>query len=309
MTVVVAAGVLRNYWGQTLIGERVVAGRTLSEFPGGKAVAGESPHAALVRELDEELGIRVEVASPLHSVPFALRGRSARLDAFVVERWRGEVIAREGQPLRWVDSATLPAIDWLPPDVPLLAALRLPRVLAITPDATTIESAIAAVARVIDAGARCIQLRMPSLADAAFRDTAAHALERARSHPAAPLVILNREPAIALELGCDGVHLSRARLFAARERPLPRGMLMTAACHDVAAMVHAVKIGCNALLVSPLRSTATHADALPIGWDGFERIARRSPLPCFALGGLTPADLPRARERGGFGVAGIRGFV
>jgi len=99
----------------------------LWEFPGGKIERGESPEAALCRELAEELGIGV-MPGDLAPVTFASRplgGRHLILMLYRCRRWAGEPRALEAAELRWGDAASLAALPMPPADVPLLAALRL----------------------------------------------------------------------------------------------------------------------------------------------------------------------------------------
>ena len=98
----------------------------LWEFPGGKIQPGETPEAALIRELDEELGIDTEESclAPIAFASHAYAEFHLLMPLFVCRVWRGTPRPREGQQLAWVRPSEMR--DWpMPPaDVPLVAQLR-----------------------------------------------------------------------------------------------------------------------------------------------------------------------------------------
>ena len=103
-------------------------GRNLAglwEFPGGKIEAGETPEAALVRELAEELGIatRPEDFESLAFVSHGFGDFHLVLLLYLCRRWIGVPHGLEGQPLRWEAPEALAALAMPPADVPLCAAL------------------------------------------------------------------------------------------------------------------------------------------------------------------------------------------
>jgi 8-oxo-dGTP diphosphatase len=110
---------------RVLIAERP-AGKPLAgrwEFPGGKIAPGESEGAALARELAEELGIQMRGGSPWMRLRHPYEDRVVELSLWIVERYDGEPLGREGQALRWVDAKALEAADLLEADRPFVEAL------------------------------------------------------------------------------------------------------------------------------------------------------------------------------------------
>jgi 8-oxo-dGTP diphosphatase len=126
--VLVAAVALIDPDGRVLLAQRP-EGKPLAglwEFPGGKVHPGETPEAALIRELDEELGIDV-VASCLAPFTFASHAYPEfhlLMPLYVCRKWSGIVMAREGQQLKWVRPARLGEYPMPPADKPLVAMLR-----------------------------------------------------------------------------------------------------------------------------------------------------------------------------------------
>src|SRR5436309_15138104 len=126
--VLVAAVALIDADGRVLLAERP-AGKHLAgfwEFPGGKVHPGETPEAALIRELHEELGIDTE-ASCLAPFTFASHGYEdfhLLMPLYVCRKWAGIVTAREGQRLKWVRPQQLADYPMPPADKPLVAMLR-----------------------------------------------------------------------------------------------------------------------------------------------------------------------------------------
>ena len=102
----------------------------------------------------------------------------------------------------------------------------------------------------------------------------------------------------------DGVHLTAAALAGAGERPPVR--LVAASCHDAIDVQRAGRLSCDFAVLGPVLPTASHPAAPALGWAGFERIARDSTVPLFALGGMTLADRAAARRAGAHGIAQLR---
>jgi 8-oxo-dGTP diphosphatase len=97
----------------------------LWEFPGGKVEAGESPEAALLRELEEELGVSTKSAclAPLTFASHPYEGFHLLMPLYVCRKWQGTPIAREHSALKWVRPQKLRDYPMPPADEPLIATL------------------------------------------------------------------------------------------------------------------------------------------------------------------------------------------
>ncbi len=126
--VLVAAVALIDADGRVLLAKRpegkAMAG--LWEFPGGKVRASETPEAALVRELREELALDVTESclSPFTFASHRYEGFHLLLALYVCRVWEGTLIPREGQEVKWVRPGRLKDYPMPPADQPLVAMLR-----------------------------------------------------------------------------------------------------------------------------------------------------------------------------------------
>ena len=97
----------------------------LWEFPGGKIEAGETPEAALTREMREELAIEIceRCAAPLTFVSHAYEDFHLLMLLYVCRKWEGIPTPQEGQNTTWKFPRDMAALPMPPADVPLVAAL------------------------------------------------------------------------------------------------------------------------------------------------------------------------------------------
>ena len=124
----VAAVALVDADGRVLLARRP-PGKSMAglwEFPGGKVMAGETPEAALIRELTEELGIDVEASclAPLTFASHSYPDFHLLMPLYACRKWSGIPVAREGQQLAWVRPTRLGDYPMPPADAPLIGMLR-----------------------------------------------------------------------------------------------------------------------------------------------------------------------------------------
>jgi len=305
----VAAGAIQDSLGRILITKRHdhVHQGGLWEFPGGKLEPGETPEQGLARELFEELGIRVRTCRRLIRVHHDYGDRHVLLDVHRVSAYAGKPRGREGQPLAWVHPGDMDPRSFPAADRPIITSLRLPVLYLITGDDPCDRSAFTTrLSRALERGIRIVQLRAHALGDADYARVATDAYAICEQQGAR--LLLNRNPLLVRDLPCHGLHLTSARLTALAHRPLDDGCLVGASCHDAKDLERAADLGLDYVLLSPVQRTASHPDALPLGWDGFAALADGAALPVYALGGLGPRDLDRAFVHCAQGIAAIRGL-
>ena len=124
----VSAVALIDADGRVLLAQRP-EGKSMAglwEFPGGKVEAGETPEAALIRELHEELGINTwkSCLAPLTFASHAYEKFHLLMPLFACRRWEGVPTPREGQTLAWVRPVRLRDYPMPPADIPLIPILR-----------------------------------------------------------------------------------------------------------------------------------------------------------------------------------------
>lgn len=304
----VACGALRDAQGRVLLVERP-PGKIAAlkwEFPGGKIEPGETPRAALDRELDEEINIRVTDARPLTLFTHEYAERKVTLHTFLVTGWEGELHGRESQRLRWEFPHARHGLDVLPTVFPILWALQLPEDYVFTPPDATQASILRDLGR-LQRGA-LLRLRLPRLGRADYADLAQRIIAAAR--PWGLRVVLDRGEAMARQLGAAGVHFPQATLMSLQPNDLAPvyNVMRFASCHDLASLQHAQRMSLDAVVVGPVCRTDSHPGQPPIGWAEFEALVASTPLPVYAIGGLSADDKPQAFAHYAQGIAGISAY-
>ncbi|MGM0516623.1 MAG: thiamine phosphate synthase [Pseudomonadota bacterium] len=317
----IVLGILRepsgHVWAEIRPDDAHLAGQLA--FVGGKRAPGESPREALRRELAEEAGIEVVHARRVASLVWDYPDRRLRLIGFVVTSWRGEPHGREDQRLvrRRLDVAS--RADWIAamPEANrgLVNALVLPRCLAITPPVEAGETVDGWIVRI-----RGALKRLPAEVMVNLRPGTAASVEQWNCLVDAVagsghLPVVNPAGDADFPLGIDpraGLHLNHPRLARVAEPSVAQwqreGRLLTAAAHDGETLARADALELDLVTLSPVRETRSHPGQPGMGWKAFgERVAGVR-LPVLALGGVSPADLPRVRRQGGHGIASISAF-
>ena len=121
----ISVGIIRNAAGEIYITQRAADAHMANkwEFPGGKIEADESAEQAVIRELQEEVGIAVRSLQQFDKLEYQFPDRHITLWFWLVESWEGEPWGKEGQPAQWIAQYALNAEDFPPANAPVIEKL------------------------------------------------------------------------------------------------------------------------------------------------------------------------------------------
>jgi 8-oxo-dGTP diphosphatase len=122
----IAVGIIRNAQQEIFLTLRDPSSHMAGfwEFPGGKIESGETPAQAVIRELQEEVGIDARDPVLIRTLKHTFPDRIVNLHFFMVEQWSGEPYGKEGQPKRWVAQNALKESDFPPANAEIVIALQ-----------------------------------------------------------------------------------------------------------------------------------------------------------------------------------------
>ncbi|KGT48441.1 MULTISPECIES: NUDIX domain-containing protein [Acinetobacter] len=264
------------------------------EFPGGKVEANETPVQACRREIQEEVGIDIELWHPFDFIRHEYEDVIVHLYLFHASVSKDQ-LAQIQQPWNWYSRQQLQALNFPKANDVILEKLLWPEMIKISSDLSDLEK---------PEDNQLLYWRVDATAEQATKliDLSAEQLSK---------LIINHELYVLLDeklqQGIQTLHFKQSQLeqFQSTDRIL--GKRYIAACHDLISAQKAEQIGCEAIFLSPVLPTATHSDVKSLGWDTFEQIATQIQIPAFALGGIKKQDLKQAQSCNAYGIAGIRG--
>ncbi len=121
------------------------------------------------------------------------------------------------------------------------------------------------------------------------------------------LFVVNDRIDLALAVDADGVHLGQGDLPpAVARRLLGPERLLGRSTHAIHQLQQAVQDGCDYVGVGPVNATPTKPGREPVGLAYVRQACAESPIPCFAIGGITAAEIPALRQAGASRVAVVR---
>jgi thiamine-phosphate pyrophosphorylase len=171
------------------------------------------------------------------------------------------------------------------------------------------QALLARCCQLLDLGVRAFMLREKDLPNAELLRLAEQL--RAPIKSAGGILLINSAIDVAAGCAADGAHLgSTAPDFASARAALGPEALLGASCHNDAEIARAEAAGADYILLSPLFGPRSKPSAAPpLGLEEFSRLARSTPLPVLALGGIDEESADKALAAGAFGVAAISLFM
>jgi 8-oxo-dGTP diphosphatase len=277
------------------------------EFPGGKCDPGEGFAQALLRELREELGIVPTRYQPFFKLVYSYPEKTVVLSVWTVHSYSGIPEGREGQALQWMQINALDPHLFPLANRIIIQALSLPERCLVTPEAGGYENRVFLdrIESSLRRGIALVQLRSHGLQRTQYLELAGSVAELCKRHGGH--LLLNMPPEWWHDGMAAGLHLPAWQLKQLTRRPDIKGWF-SASCHDAVELERAQEIGVDFALVSPVRTTSSHAQAEPLGWRGLEKILSVARVPVYALGGMQADDLPMAKYLGAYGIAAISAF-
>lgn len=276
------------------------------EFPGGKIETGETAEQALIRESQEELGITPTQIQPWikrrydYPATHDAEAKTVLLHFFFVHAWQGDLQAREGQQFAWQHPQKLNVSPVLPANAPIMQALSLPAIYAISNVQEMGESAfLLALRKQLDCGLQLLQMREPLLDRSALAQLSLEVLKLCAAYDCR--CVLNGAPEDAQQLGYQGVHLNSQRLMALTEKP--DQLLVGASCHTAEQLQKAQTVLLDYALLSPVLPTQSHPEATGLGWERFGEMLNGLEIPIYGLGGMHEKHLSLAQASGARGIA------
>ena len=299
-------GVLDNNLGQILIAKRqahqFMAGYW--ELPGGKIDPGETQQQAIIREMDEELGIQVNKTSLHQCMQYQYPDRIVELSIYRVEDYQNTPHGKEGQAVAWVDIDGLSNYQLLPTMRAFIHSITLPKHYWITPSTEHhSDDWLAKFDQKIQQGIKLIQLRSKVDLD---REFIQHLYIKCQQQNVN--LLLNIPNKSFNEPYANGWHMTTREMLSLTTRPCSDDKLLGASTHNLDEALRAQEIGADFVVISPVQATQTHPDTPPIGWEAAKEVVDQLNIPVYFLGGMSLEDLDKTLELGAQGIAGVSAF-
>ena len=299
-------GVLRNKSGKFLIAKRqdhqFMAG--FWELPGGKIEGGETTEETIIRELNEELGIKVNALSLHQTMQHTYTDRMIELCIYNVDQYQNTPLGIEGQQIAWVSIQELHNYQLLPTMKAFIDSITLPNKYWITPSSDHQgEAWMKKFDKKMTQDISLIQLRSKTTLDIHFIAELHNKCQQYNIK-----LLINTIDKSFNEPYCDGWHMTTNEMLNLKSRPCADDKILGASTHDLNEALKAQELGADFVVISPVQATKTHPDTIPLGWDAAIEVVNKLNIPVYFLGGMGLNDLDRTLKIGAQGIAGVSAF-
>ncbi|MFT5395785.1 MAG: 8-oxo-dGTP diphosphatase [Gammaproteobacteria bacterium] len=272
------------------------------EFPGGKVECNENVSSALKRELFEELGITVIKAEAYTSISHDYADKKVLLHVWKVSEWCGQPESRESQDICWASISDLNNYKFPDANKYIIQSILLTPMYVISKESYEDYSNLYSVAEeCFVSGLKIFQLRLKKDNNKSFQNIVKTLSEVASRYDAK--LILNGLATDIDKYPIDGIHLNTSELTKHKNRPISEEHILGTSCHNEEELIKAAEINVNYAFLSPVQLTASHPEAIAIGWERFRSLINEVNFPIYALGGMLPSDLQTAKNYGAYGIA------
>ena len=274
------------------------------EFPGGKVENDEDSFTALRREFYEELGVNLKSAKRLMKISHDYTEKNVLLDVWEIDEWEGEPISREGQEMIWSHKNNLFEYKFPEADKHIIKTLQLPNIYGISEKYYKDFSHLFSIVKnYFNSGLKIFQLRLQLDANNISKKNIEELYKESKRNNS--ILIFNGSASDVEQYAIDGIHLKSKELLKYDSRPISEDYILGASCHNEAELKQANKLCVDYAFISPVFVTKSHPQKNPLGWSNFHQLAEQANFPVYALGGMSIADLKKAKENGAYGVAMI----
>ena len=270
-------GVLRNDSEQILIAKRqdhqFMAG--FWELPGGKTEGDENTKQTLIRELGEELGIKVNDLSLHQTMQHTYTDRVVELTIYNIDEYQNTPTGMEGQQIAWSSIQNLCNYQLLPTMKAFIDSVTLPNKYWITPSSNHQSNDwMEKFDKKMTQDISLIQLRSKVELDSDF---IAELHNKCKQNNVK--LLLNTPNKSFNETYCDGWHITTGEMLKLNKRPCDESKLLGASTHNLNEALKAQAIGADFIVISPVQATQTHPDTVPIGWGAAQEVVNKLNIP------------------------------